>query len=143
MFKFEEIWKQTRLIKWIKCKLNLETTKVKKSKCPSCKSKKIHRDFLADNVTPNYIKGVHEATTLGELADKRCKKLGKRTVEGMREDFKTKKRNTLEDKLPEGMTMSGYENSAKLSKKEIDKKRKSKWVSLKLIKIIIKVKILL
>jgi putative FmdB family regulatory protein len=101
-------------------------SELKKSKCPSCKSKKIHRDFLADNVTPNYIKGVHEATTLGELADKRCKKLGKRTVEGMREDFKTKKRNTLEDKLPEGMTMSGYENSAKLSKKEIDKKRKSK-----------------
>ncbi|NVM35772.1 MAG: hypothetical protein HWN81_09265 [Candidatus Lokiarchaeota archaeon] len=101
-------------------------TELKRTKCPYCKSKKIYRDFLEDNVTPNYIKGVHEATTLGELADKRSKKLGSRTVEGMRENFKTKKKNTLEDKLPEGMTMGGYENSAKLSKKEINKKRKSK-----------------
>jgi putative FmdB family regulatory protein len=101
-------------------------SELKKSKCPSCKSKKIHRDFLADNITPNYIKGMHEATTLGELADKRCKKLGKQTVEGMREDFKTKKRNTLEEKLPEGMTMGGYENSERLSKTEIDNKRKNK-----------------
>lgn len=101
-------------------------SELKKSKCPYCKSKKIYRDFLADNITPNYIKGVHEATTLGELADKRSKKLGRKTVEGMRQDFKTKKKNTLEEKLPEGMSMNGYENSNKLSKKEIDNKRKKK-----------------
>jgi len=97
---------------------------IKKVKCPSCKSKKVYRDFLGDNVVPNYIKGVHEATTLGELADKRSKKLGRRTVEGIKQDQKTKKKNTLEKKLPEGMTISKYEDTGRLSKSEVDKKRK-------------------
>ena len=97
---------------------------IKKVKCPACKSKKIYRDFLGDNVVPNYIKGVHEATTLGELADKRSKKLGRRTVEGIKQDQKTKKKNTLEEKLPEGMSISKYEDTGRLSKSEVDKKRK-------------------
>jgi putative FmdB family regulatory protein len=101
-------------------------SRVKKSKCPACKSKKVHRDFLADDVTPNYIKGVHEATTLGELADKRSKKLGKRTVEGMKEDFKTKPKNTLESKLKDGATITSYADTGRLSKTEIDKKRNLK-----------------
>ncbi|NVM35809.1 MAG: hypothetical protein HWN81_09450 [Candidatus Lokiarchaeota archaeon] len=99
-------------------------SELKKSKCPSCKSKKIYRDFLADNITPNYIKGVHEAKTLGELADKRSKKLGRRAVEGIKQDQKTKKKNTLEKKLPEGMTISKYEDTGRLSKSQVDKKRK-------------------
>lgn len=101
-------------------------SELKKSKCPSCKSNKIHRDFLADNITPNYIKGVHEATTLGELADKRSKKLGRRTCEGMKQDQKTKKKDNLSRKLRDGATISKYEDTGRLSKSQIDKKRKGK-----------------
>jgi len=100
--------------------------KVKKVKCPSCKSKRVYRDFATDNFVPNYVKGLHEAATLGEYADKQVKKLGKAKVEQMRRDQKTKKRNDLEGKLPEGMSMGAYEDSGRISKSEALKKRNGK-----------------
>ena len=100
--------------------------KMKKAKCPSCKSKKIYRDFLADNFVPNYVKGLHEAATLGEYADKQSKKLGKAKVEQMRLDQKTKKRNTLEEKLPQGMSLSSYEDTARISKSQMLERRNNK-----------------
>lgn len=100
--------------------------KVKKVKCPSCKSKRVYRDFATDNFVPNYVKGLHEAATLGEYADKQVKKLGKAKVEQMRRDQKTKKRNDLEGKLPEGMSMGSYEDSARISKSEALRKRNGK-----------------
>ena len=73
--------------------------KVQKVKCPSCKSKKVYRDFLSDNFVP------------------------KEKVEQMRRDQKTKKQNTLEEKLPQGMSMGSYEDSARISKSDMMKRR--------------------
>jgi len=69
------------------------------------------------------VKGLHEAQTLGEYADKQVKKLGKAKVEQMRQDQKTKKRNTLEEKLPDGMSMSSYEDTARISKSDMLKRK--------------------
>ncbi len=54
----------------------------------------------------------------------RSKKLGRRTVDGIKQDQKTKKKNTLEAKLPEGMSISKYEDTGRLSKSEVEKRRK-------------------
>ena len=106
--------------------------KIKKTKCPFCKSSRIYRDFFEDNITTNYIKGVHEATTLGELADKQTKKLGKNKAASLKAKMKTKTKNTLEERLPEGMSISKYEDTGRLSKKEINKKRgKNEWIHYK------------
>ena len=74
----------------------------------------------------NYVKGLHEASTLGEYADKQVKKLGKSKVEQMRRDQKTKKKKTLESKLPSGMSKTSYENTARISKSEMLKRRNGK-----------------
>jgi hypothetical protein len=97
-----------------------------KVKCPECKSKRVYRDFAEDNIVSNYVKGLHEATTLGEYADKQTKKLGKGKVEQMRRDQKTKKQNNLEGKLKDGMSMTPYENTTRISKSDMLKRRNSK-----------------
>lgn len=112
---FSEIWS----MKEYDCKVG-------NTKCPSCKSKQVYRDFLSDNFVPNYVKGLHEAATLGEYADKQTKKLGKAQVEQMRRDQKTKTNNTLEEKLPQGMSMTSYENTTRISKSDMLKRRKGK-----------------
>ena len=94
--------------------------------CPECKSKKVFRDFFEDKIVTNYVKGLHEASTLGEYADKQVKKLGKGKVEQMRRDQKTKKKKTLESKLPDGMSKTSYDNTARISKSEMLKRRNSK-----------------
>lgn len=99
---------------------------VAKAKCPSCKSKKVYRDFLSDNFVPNYVKGLHEASTLGEYADKQTKKMSKDQVAQALADQKTKKKNTLEEKLPDGMSLSSYEDTTRISKSEMLKRRNSK-----------------
>ena len=100
--------------------------KTKKVQCPECKSKKVFRDFSEDRVASNYVKGLHEATTLGEYADKQTKRLGKAKVEQIRRDQKTKKQNNLEGKLKDGMSMTPYENTTKLSKSEMLQRRNKK-----------------
>jgi hypothetical protein len=109
-------------------KFNEYDKKLKNVKCPNCNTKKkVYRDFNADNVTPNYIKGLHEAKTVGEYADKQTKLYGKYQVEDMSESFVTKPENTLEEKLPDGMSLSKKDGSLpSLSKSEIQKKRKGK-----------------
>lgn len=52
-------------------------TKIKKCKCPSCKSKKINRDYSNDNVTSS----VKDIKTIGQLAEANTKKLGKYGLE--------------------------------------------------------------
>lgn len=117
-----------------KCDLNFSQVwsiseydcKMSKVKCPECKSKRVYRDFAEDNIVSNYVKGLHEATTLGEYADKQTKKLGKGKVEQMRRDQKTKKQNNLEGKLKDGMSMTPYENTTRISKSDMLKRRNSK-----------------
>ncbi len=76
-------------------------------KCPECDSNEIHRDYKEDNFVTNYIKGLHECSTLGEYADKQTKMYGKDKVEGMKRDFVTKKKpETGMKELPTGMTRS-------------------------------------
>jgi len=102
--------------------------KTKRVKCPECKSKKVFRDFSEDRITPNYVKGIHEVTTLGEYADKQTKRLGKAKVEQMRLDQKTKKDpKTGLKELPTGMSrVKDYTETPRLSKSEIQKRRNSK-----------------
>ena len=83
-------------------------------------------DSAFSEVVSNYVKGLHEASTLGEYADKQVKKLGKSKVEQMRRDQKTKKKKTLESKLPSGMSKTSYENTARISKSEMLKRRNGK-----------------
>ena len=102
--------------------------KLKNIKCPNCNTKKrVYRDFNADNVTSNYIKGLHEVKTVGEYADKQTKLYGKYQVEDMSESFVTKPENTLEEKLPDGMSLAKNDGSLpSLSKSEVQKRRKGK-----------------
>tara|TARA_Y100001973_G_C5180574_1_gene324641 strand:+ start:770 stop:1150 length:381 start_codon:yes stop_codon:yes gene_type:complete len=112
---FSEVWSMSEY----DCKIN-------KVICPKCQSSNVFRDFAEDRVVSNYVKGLHEASTLGEYADKQVKKLGKSKVEQMRRDQKTKKKKTLESKLPSGMSKTSYENTARISKSEMLKRRNGK-----------------
>lgn len=51
--------------------------KVKKCKCPSCKSKKVNRDYSNYNV----VGSVKAIKTIGQLAEANAKKLGKYGLE--------------------------------------------------------------
>jgi len=81
-------------------------TEIKKVKCMVCHSKsKVSRRYDEDNVTVNYIKGLHECATLGEYADKQTKKMSSDHVEEKMADFKTKKNpNSGMKELPQGMS---------------------------------------
>ena len=51
--------------------------------CPECHSNKVYRDYQEDSVVVSY----HEVKTIGQLAEKNTKKMGKYHLEDrMRED---------------------------------------------------------
>ena len=75
----------------------------KKNKCPECKSTQVYRNYQADNVVGNYIKGLHECKTLGEYADKQTAKLSNDERNTRLAGFKTKKTGGMKE-LPTGMS---------------------------------------
>jgi len=75
-----------------------------RKKCPSCnKIKAVHRDYSADEVYGAYSYSLSEAKTIGHYADKQTKRFGKRKVEDMIQQQKTKRVDNLSGKLPDGM----------------------------------------
>ena len=99
-----------------------------KIKCPSCKkSKMVYRDFQEDEFYAAYNYSLSEAKTIGHYADKQSKKLGKNKIEDMVREQKTKKVDTLSDKLPDGMQKMDRPNSStKWTKDSTTKKRRKK-----------------
>tara|TARA_R110002020_G_scaffold46539_17_gene132388 strand:- start:3240 stop:3605 length:366 start_codon:yes stop_codon:yes gene_type:complete len=86
-------------------KISEYNTKVESLTCPSCNSSKVYRNYQSDAVVTNYIKGLHECTTLGEYADKQSKKYGKEKTNSMLQNQVTKKKEgTGMKELPTGMT---------------------------------------
>ncbi len=79
---------------------------ISKVKCPVCHSKsRVFRNYDRDNVTVNYVKGLHECKTLGEYADKQSKKMSSDHIDEKMADFKTKKDpNSGMKELPQGMS---------------------------------------
>jgi len=56
---------------------------IKKNSCPSCGSNKVFRDYEEDNMVVSY----HDVKTIGQLAEKNTKKMGKYELENrMRDD---------------------------------------------------------
>jgi hypothetical protein len=102
--------------------------KLGKISCPSCKSKKISRDYVEDGVVTNYIKGLHECQTLGEYADKQTKKFWKEKCNEMLRNFKTKKDpNTGMKELPSGMSRAkDIGDMPRISRKQAKNKRGKK-----------------
>jgi len=102
--------------------------KIKKVKCPECKSKRVLRDYGADRIVPNYVKGLHEATTLGEYADKQTAKLSRDERDAKLRSYKTKKNpNTGIKELPSGMSRAKTNSDMpRISKQDAKKKRKGK-----------------
>ncbi len=89
----------------IVCSISEYTNVADKLKCPSCKSKKVYRNYQEDAVVTNYIRGLHECKTLGEYADKQSAKMTKSEKEGRIAGYKTKKKEgTGMKELPTGMT---------------------------------------
>jgi|GEM_PF-198471 len=79
--------------------------KFKNVKCKQCKSRKIYREYSQDSVVPNYIKSLHECSTLGEYAEKQSKKYGKAKCEAMERSFVTQQEPESGIKeLPTGMS---------------------------------------
>ena len=92
--RFEKVWS-----------ISTYDDKMTKLKCPSCRTKKVRRDYEDYGLTVGYIKSLSEATTLGEYADKQTKLYGEEKVAQMHKDFVTKKRpGTGMKELPAGMT---------------------------------------
>ena len=61
-------------------------------KCPKCKTKKeVRRDYEADQITSQYVRGLHEMKTIGEYAEKQSKIYGPEKCKRMAEGFKTKR----------------------------------------------------
>lgn len=76
--------------------------KLKKAKCPECKSKKVYRDFNADNTYMGYTYSLNDCKTIGQYAEKQRKKYGEEKSQLMEESFVTQK--TLPDNdLGDGM----------------------------------------
>lgn len=102
--------------------------KIKKIKCPECKSKRVIRDYGADRVVPNYVKGLHEVKTIGEYADKQTAKMSRDEVAAKLEGFKTKKNpNSGMKELPSGMSRAkSVGDMPRISKQDAKKKRKGK-----------------
>ena len=95
-------------------------------KCPSCgKIKTVHRDYEEDEVYGSYSYSLSETKTLGHYADKQSEKLGKRRVEDMIQEQKTKTKDTLSGKLTEGDDLA-TSTKATLGSYLFDKSTKSK-----------------
>lgn len=89
----------------IVCSMSEYTNVMDKLKCPSCKSKKIYRNYQEDAVITNYVGGLHECKTLGEYADKQRAKMSRSEADGRLADYKTKKKaGTGMKELPTGMS---------------------------------------
>ena len=99
-----------------------------KIKCPSCKkTKMVYRNFQEDEFYAAYNYSLSEAKTIGHYADKQSKKLGRNKVEDMVREQKTKKEDTLSDKLSDGMQkMDRPSSSPKWTKDSTTKKRRKK-----------------
>ncbi len=96
-----------------------------RKKCPSCgKIKTVHRDYEEDEVYGSYSYSLSETKTLGHYADKQSEKLGRRRVEDMIQEQKTKTKDTLSGKLTDGMTKMDRPKDAKKWTKEKKSKRK-------------------
>ena len=104
--------------------------KIQNVRCPCCRACRVYRDYGEDAVITNYIKGLHEVSTIGEYADKQTKKYGKDKCEKMVHDFSPYRRNKDGGmkELPSGMTrMDKPEDMPKpLTKKAAKAKRKGK-----------------
>ena len=96
-----------------------------RKKCPSCgKIKSVHRDYEEDEVYGSYSYSLSETKTLGHYADKQAEKLGKSRVEDMIQEQKTKTKDTLSDKLTDGMSKMDRPKDVKNWTKEKKSKRK-------------------
>ena len=76
--------------------------KCKTVKCPTCKNK-LQRNFAADTVNMSVTTSLSDCKTIGQYAEKHTAKYGKRKVEDMIHQAKTKKTGGM-DTLPQGMT---------------------------------------
>jgi len=102
--------------------------KIKSVQCPACHSKHVYRDYQSDRVTPNYIKGLHECTTIGEYADKQTEKYGKDKCEEMTRGFNEYRNKKSTKELPKGMSRmeSTDQLPSSLIKSQAKRKRKKK-----------------
>lgn len=98
-----------------------------RKKCPSCaKIKSVHRDYEEDEVYGSYNYSLSETKTLGHYADKQTKKLGKNKVEDMFREQKTKRKDTLSEKLPDNMKKMDKPSSSPQWTKNTGKKQRRK-----------------
>ena len=98
-----------------------------KKKCPCCnKIKPVHRDYGEDNIYGGYSYSLSEAKTLGHYADKQSKKFGKNKVEDMMREQKTKTKDTLSEKLSDGMQKIDKPSSSPKWTKDSGKKKRRK-----------------
>lgn len=72
-----------------------------KLRCPSCKSRKVFRDFAQDGVYGGYVPSLSECKSVQQYAEKQTKQYGKEKTQKMIEGFKTEKAPDKE--LPNGM----------------------------------------
>jgi hypothetical protein len=82
----------------IHCSINDYDNVVQSLKCTECKSKKVHREYVSDNIHGH----VNEVKTLGQLAEKNMKKYGSELVTKMRQEHQTKREEGMKQ-LPSGM----------------------------------------
>ena len=85
------------------CSISAYDEKKEKIKCSSCKSKRMDRDFEADNIGGFVSISLSDCKTIGHYADKQTSRYTKTQLEDMKEWFKTKKTGGMTE-LPEGMT---------------------------------------
>lgn len=116
-FQFNEFWQVSQYDK-----------KIKKLKCTSCGSKDVYRNYIEDNVYG----GVREVKTVGQLAERNEKRLGKEQVQKIRESHKSSRnRADTEVKMPGGMRRISsasdfvdYGNREELKKQVMEKRKK-------------------
>lgn len=92
--------------------------------CPNCHTKDTNREYNIDNSHINYIRGLTEAKTLQEYAEKQTKKYGQEKCNEMRQKFVEYKQNKVGGmkELPTGMTR--YTNSDSMPLPKIKKRVK-------------------
>jgi len=89
------------------CSISVYDEKKSKIKCSSCKSKRMDRDFEADNIGGFVSISLSDCKTIGQYADKQSEKYTKSQREDMIDGFKTKKSGGMK-KLPKGMNRMKY-----------------------------------
>lgn len=62
--------------------ISLYEDKLKSASCPKCNSSSVYRNYSEDNMVVSY----HEITTIGQLAEKNTKKMGKYKLEEKRRE---------------------------------------------------------